>query len=759
MSQTKNDFPATQTAIQQTAEIETTQIWEDVDPIAVDRKTVHGKTIQLYPDRVVSAANTRKVAKQPKITQSSVFTDAPQSKSFKRLPLLGSLDTRSQYRVIFMVAFLALIFIVAGGGLWVKSNARDADFGSFSSALSDDTLRLTAAVAELGSPTERSISKFETILASTSKNLGEIEKFQDVRVAIPGLAQSQDKMDQYVYALKQGVGQVKEVSGFLSSVSDKSAYLNSLLLEAANSLDDAATLYQRAGPPDGTSAVDDMRLLSSDIKEVASLTSLILLTKQPSEKNLADLVAVRTSAQKRLSILRAKNIAGAAAGLTGSAQILANYNNFTNNWQKASAQVDMVIGSGNGILAAKKFINEALPIADNLSAAANKIVSSTSGHNAGFNLAKIIMLIGAGVLILAAIFGFYVYSYEKENRSIAERIENESNQHFVLKLVHEMIPLQEGDLTKKTTVTDGITGAIAESVNTTIESLSLLVKKMKSASGVLSNRANEVATFSEELLATAEGQSSSLNKTASEVLTLVNAIKEISTKTEASVKESKKSQSVSERGAQKVSSAVESMREIENHMTETGFLMKKVGASSIQISEIADLLSEISEETSILALNATVQSAKSGEVGKGFKIVADAIQSLANRAGNAAGRVGVLITAVKNDIDAVGVAVKKTTDEVGKGVALSSEAMEALNEMQVVSKELSELVMKVSHDAKDYTRSAEGVRSKVNALLETTENTKKSTQQTVRSINGIAEVASELGDSVRSFRIIENGKI
>ena len=195
------------------------------------------------------------------------------------------------------------------------------------------------------------------------------------------------------------------------------------------------------------------------------------------------------------------------------------------------------------------------------------------------------------------------------------------------------------------------------------------------------------------------------------------------------------------------------MQSIDGTMTETDRLMGKVQDSSKQISEIVELLSDITEGTSILALNATVQAAKAGDAGKGFKIVADSIQELADNAADATRRVGALIAAVQTDIQAVGESVGRAREEVKNGVNLSLSAGESLNRITEVSNKLSEIVREISQEAIGYAKNSDEVSKDMEFLIESTNLTKDSTQKTAKSISEIASISNELGESVQSFKV------
>lgn len=366
---------------------------------------------------------------------------------------------------------------------------------------------------------------------------------------------------------------------------------------------------------------------------------------------------------------------------------------------------------------------------------------------------EVVAIIFSLILITSILLIFYIYNVEKDNRNLLEKINNNKNQASIFKLVREMTPLQDGDLTKKTTINDEIIGILADSINATIDSLSSLVKKIKDTSFIMRQKTGEVNVISVEMLRANEEQAKAIEETGHSVIHITKAIEDISEKTNAGAQVAENSVKVSSQGAEQVLASINSMQKINENMSETANLMKKVTDSSKQISEIVELLSDISENTSILALNATVQAAKAGEAGKGFKIVADSIQELADKAGEATRRVGALIAAVQTDIQAAEEAVNKTTNEVSSGADLSEKASESLNQMTEVSNNLALIVRSISEDARKNAQVSKEIADKMNLILHKTEENKQSTQKTVNSISEIAQISNELGESVQTFKV------
>lgn len=358
------------------------------------------------------------------------------------------------------------------------------------------------------------------------------------------------------------------------------------------------------------------------------------------------------------------------------------------------------------------------------------------------------------ILLLLLSVGGLSYIYRFESRRKAEELsqEAEENKRSIFKLLDEMIYLQDGNLSQKTTVEEGsITMDIADSVNATIDSLSVVVRKIKESSLMMGQKTNSINMSSLRLLSATEKQTASILGANTSINDIAQAIADISNKTKESLVIAKNSAKVSGVGSNNVNDSIETMRAINKNMEETVVLMRKVSDSSTQISEVIGLLSDITEETNILALNASVQAAKAGAAGKGFKVVAESIQELADNAAEATRRVGALIATVQTDIQSVSDSVKKTTDEVVKGVSLSENAGRSLNEIAETSNKLAEIVETISAASIANAESAKQISVSMGEILGFTEETKETTKETAESISEIDKVSTDLNDSVKTF--------
>ncbi len=350
---------------------------------------------------------------------------------------------------------------------------------------------------------------------------------------------------------------------------------------------------------------------------------------------------------------------------------------------------------------------------------------------------------------------FILYSLTKNDRKRAAEAQdlNERNQLAILRLLDEMGSLADGDLTVNATVSEDITGAIADSVNFAVEALRSLVKTINDASVGVASAAQEAQATALHLAEASEHQAHQITNASAAINEIAVSIDEVSINSLESADVAQRSVLIAHNGAEIVRQTIEGMDNIRNQIQETSKRIKRLGESSQEIGNIVELINDISEQTNILALNAAIQAASAGEAGRGFAVVADEVQSLAERASNATKQIETLVQTIQSDTNEAVSSMEQTTAEVVDGAKRAENAGDALTEIEAVSNDLAELIQNISESAKQQSVAATNISGTMNVIQEITTQTSVGTQQTAESIGNLVELANELRLSVQDFKL------
>ena len=387
-----------------------------------------------------------------------------------------------------------------------------------------------------------------------------------------------------------------------------------------------------------------------------------------------------------------------------------------------------------------------------------QLMSSVEQLQVGFAAEnRILPLVIAGVsgLLMLVSLGLmgYLYLVTERKRAMESELENKRNQEAILRLLNEMGDLADGDLTIRAKVTEDITGAIADSMNYTIDELRALVTGVNNASTQVSAKSQQAQSVSVQLLDAAEKQSREIQSTTEQVLSVANTLSTVSTNAEESSKVALRSLAASDKGRFAVQNSIAGMNDIREQIQETSKRIKRLGESSQEIGEIVELISDITEQTNVLALNAAIQAASAGEAGRGFSVVAEEVQRLAERSAEATKQIGAIVKTIQADTQDAVVAMEKSTAGVVEGAKLSDAAGQALSEIDSVTTNLASLIQKISSDTQSQAASANKVARNMQDILEINRQTTAGTQQTASSIQELADVASDLKSSVSGFKL------
>jgi twitching motility protein PilJ len=399
-------------------------------------------------------------------------------------------------------------------------------------------------------------------------------------------------------------------------------------------------------------------------------------------------------------------------------------------------------------LAGRRILDEG----DQLLASTQRLVNDYEGSAVG-RLTSFVVFFSGGMLLLLLLLLSKIYLDESKRREREAGQTNRNNQQAILRLMNELSDLADGDLTIRATVSEDITGAIADSVNYTTDELRKLVSRVTTASQQVARATNEAGLVTKDLMTATQKQATEIRDAGGAVELMTKSIQEVDSSASQSSEVARRTLEVTERGARAVQNTVSGMDGIREQIQDTSKRIKRLGESSQEIGEIVDLISDITEQTNVLALNAAIQAASAGEAGRGFAVVAEEVQRLAERSAEATKQIGMLVKTIQSDTQDAVAAMEKSTQGVVDGAKLSDAAGQALREIENSTRELTDLVNSISVSTQVQTDMAREVAGVMNDILKITEHTSQNTQRTNASVAQLETLASELSSSVSGFKL------
>lgn len=366
-----------------------------------------------------------------------------------------------------------------------------------------------------------------------------------------------------------------------------------------------------------------------------------------------------------------------------------------------------------------------------------------------------IIALGAAALFFLAMIGLRAYSSTRARlRETANT--NMRNQGAILRLLDELADLADGDLTTTATVSEDFTGAIADSINYTIDQLRILVSRINETAVNVSRASEDTQQTALHLAEASEHQAQEIAGASAAVNEMAVTIDQVSANAAESAAVAERSVSIAHHGAKVVQNTIHGMDTIREQIQDTSKRIKRLGESSQEIGDIVSLINDIADQTNILALNAAIQASMAGDAGRGFAVVADEVQRLAERSAAATKQIEALVKTIQNDTNEAVISMEQTTAEVVRGARLAQDAGVALEEIENVSSSLAELIQNISNAARQQASSAGHISNTMNVIQEITSQTSAGTNATAQSIGKLAAMASALRDSVAGFKLPES---
>ena len=681
------------------------------------------------------------------------------------VPLLGTRSAAAHQRVLSILLALSLIALAAMVYWTVSQTDRGAQqVGAIGQSLMQSQ-RLAKSVSQalIGSP-----EAFPELKESSTALASNVRGLQSGSATVPALGEAYSaEVGKIVPLMERAEKNAATVLGEQKTLTEVGTALRSVSRQSSDLLEVAETIsslkLQQNAPPAEISAAGQLVMLTQRIGKSANE----FLTMEGVSPEAVFLLGKDLNSFKEIGEGLLDGSQELRLAPTRDEQTRERLTALLKMYEETRAQAGGILGNLQGLVSARQaqtaIVAESEPLRKELEGLQDKL-SSVSGLGL---TGLLLLLIPAALALLAGLGLAYVQLRDSRQRQMlaeqqrhsaelqrqeGKRV-NDANQAAILRLMNELQTVAEGDLTQEATVTEDITGAIADSVNYTVEELRSLVGNVQSTATRVAQTTSKVETTSTELLATSTEQLREIRETGQSVLDMAARINDVSAQAQESASVARQSLQAAESGLTAVQNAIGGMNSIRDQIQETSKRIKRLGESSQEIGEITELIADITEQTNVLALNAAIQAASAGEAGRGFSVVAEEVQRLAERSGDATRQIAALVKAIQTDTQDAVAAMERSTQGVVEGARLSDNAGTALSEIDSVSRRLADLIEQISSAASKEADQANEVASNIQHIFAVTEQTGESTRSTANQVRDLARMADELRQSVARFKI------
>jgi twitching motility protein PilJ len=424
--------------------------------------------------------------------------------------------------------------------------------------------------------------------------------------------------------------------------------------------------------------------------------------------------------------------------------------------QQYGASVRKAIGAAEVLSKAQTAARTLPAVAGGLATELGDTPGTKADSGAGYKV-WIVSFLGLAAALLAALAWTYFKSVNVRRSSELRVRENERNQEAIMRLLDELSSLADGDLTVQATVTEDITGAIADSINYAIEALRELVTTINDSAIQLDGAAKQTQAAAAHMAKASSAQSRQISSASESMADMAASIEEVSGNSERCSDVARHSVDIAHKGGDAVRRTIDGMNAIRETIQETSKRIKRLGESSQEIGNIVELINDIAEQTNILALNASIQASMAGEAGRGFAVVADEVQRLAERAANATKQIEVLVRTIQTDTNEAVVSMERSTTDVVGGALLAENAGAALEEIEQVSNQIASLVQNISASARQQAAASGNISKNMQVVREISTQTAEGSTATSTSIAKLAALSAQLRKSVAGFRLPDYG--
>lgn len=365
---------------------------------------------------------------------------------------------------------------------------------------------------------------------------------------------------------------------------------------------------------------------------------------------------------------------------------------------------------------------------------------------------ELITLTGAVAIALMLILGLVLIFNAKKRARVAAELDQGSDESM-RRLLDEMSGLADGDLSVETTVSEGLTGAVAKSVNQAVAAMRGPVSAIQDTSIKLYSSVQENRATILQLAEVSEHQREQITDVSSTINTMAQDLTVMASEAASASETAEKSVELAISGGNAVRQTISGMNKIGGRVEEASVHIQRLDENLREAGDMVELIEDIADQTNILGLNAAMQAAVAGEAGRGFVVVADGVQRQAERFASVTKQIEAMVQSIQAEANKAVNSMESSTAEVASGTSLAENAGKLMQQIEAVSRDISSTVSRFAESVQQQSRSAAGIDDSMGIIREITRQNSENTDASVLTIGELAENIDNLRQSVAGFAL------
>ncbi|TWC20465.1 MULTISPECIES: methyl-accepting chemotaxis protein [unclassified Pseudomonas] len=312
----------------------------------------------------------------------------------------------------------------------------------------------------------------------------------------------------------------------------------------------------------------------------------------------------------------------------------------------------------------------------------------------------------------------------------------------------------EGDLTKRLTIQNQDEfGILGTAFNRFVERIHRSIREVSCATEHVNEVALRVVSASNSSMVNSDEQSSRTNSVAAAINQLGAAAQEIARNAAQASHQASDARGLAEDGQQVVDRSIAAMNRLSDLLSTSSSNIESLNSKTVNIGQILEVITSISQQTNLLALNAAIEAARAGEAGRGFAVVADEVRNLAHRTQESAQQVQTMIEELQVGARASVTTMNDSQRHSQESVEIANQAGERLNSVTLRISEIDGMNQSVATATEEQTAVVESINVDITEINTLNQEGVENLQSTLRACSDLERQAARLKQLVGSFRI------